>query len=188
MKAISKRSGKCGFQLILLFMVMIPYIAVAGCTSPDQSVQAVQVTPTKTATQSVADTPMQIDRQITASIKHFILNPGDTISVEGTVYGSTDPVSYSVYTLEDAMAKNFNSPLLTGSVAPASDGTYTFQFSINSQNVPVGSYFIIIKLSTGETTKLQFLVEAKDVDCDKICSQPGPALRYNEKGEAICPC
>ncbi len=187
MKTTYKKTGKSGFQLIFLLMFILPCIVVAGCTSTEPATK-VQVTQTNIATQSVTNTPMQIDHLISAKIKNFILNPGDIVSVEGTEYGSTDPVSYSVFTFEDVKANNFDRPLLTASVEPALDGTYTFQFPINSQNVPVGSYVIFIKLLTGETTKLLFLVEAKGVDCDKICSQPGPALRYNEKGEAICPC
>jgi len=191
MRTTIKKTGKCRFQLIFLILSIIPCIVVAGCVStdpPDPPAKTVQVTQINVVTQSAANTPMQIDRLVSATIKNFILNPGDIVSVEGTVYGSTDPVSYSVFTIEDVKASNFDRPLLTASVVPALDGTYTFQFPINSQNVPVGSYVIIIKLLTGEMTKLQFLVEAKGVDCDKICSPPGPALRYNEKGEPICPC
>ena len=71
---------------------------------------------------------------------------------------------------------------------PASDSTFHYSYTINPDELPVEYYYIIIKLPTGEWTKLTIIVEAKGVDCDKICSQPGPSLRYNERGEPICPC
>jgi hypothetical protein len=55
-------------------------------------------------------------------------------------------------------------------------------------------YVIVLKIPSGQTTKLQFLVSAKGVDCMTICDQiyssgqNEEGLHYNDKGEAICYC
>jgi hypothetical protein len=186
-------------RIIILIMCIFLCIGISGCISPNKNPIPVEETKmsnqnlleeTKMSTPipSLSGTPAPQNRWVRATIKHFVLNPGDTVSVEGIVSGSTDPMSYSVFTLDDVKSENLQKPLLTDSVVPASDGSYQFSFPVNLQKIPVGSYVILIQLSTGETTKLQFLVEAKGVDCETICSQPGPSLRYNDKGEAVCPC
>jgi len=188
---------------------MISCIIVAGCirppqkttavqvtqtnvatpsSTPPQKTKAVQVTQTNVATPSSTPTPEQIDRWVYASPNKNVYNTGDAASIDGEISGSKGPVSISFFLNSNALAKDFSRPKKTASVMPASDSTFHYSYTINPDELPVESYYIIIKLPTGEWTKLQIFVEAKGVDCDQICSQPGPALRYNEKGEAICPC
>jgi hypothetical protein len=115
------------------------------------------------AIQSPAPAPSQQERWISALIKKSVLNPGDTARIEGTVTGSNDPVSFSVITVEDFNAENFNRPYLTDSVTPSSDGTFTAGFPVDSRSIPPGYYIIFLKLPTGEWTKLPLLVEAKGI-------------------------
>jgi len=175
-------------RTIILITCIFFCLVVAGCISPPQKTTAVQVTQTNVATPSSTITPEQIDRWVSASEKKAIFNPGDAASIDGEISGSKGPVSISFFLYSDALAKDFSRPVKTASVMPASDSTFHYNYTINSLELPVESYVIIIKLPTGEWTKLQILVEAKGVNCDEICSQPGPSLRYNERGEAICPC
>jgi len=186
-------------RIIFIILCIFLCCGVSGCISPHtnrnpveetkmNTQNTVEETKMSTPISSLSGTPAPQNRWVRATIKHFILNPGDTVRVEGTISGSTDPISYSVFTLDDVKSGNLQKPLLTDSVVPASDGSYQFSFLVNQQKIPVGSYVILIQLSTGETTKLQFLVEAKGVDCETICNQPGPSIRFNDKGEAVCPC
>jgi len=149
----------------IIAFVIIAAVFFYGILGPASLISNSQVSSNPYPTiLSSTNTHSQQERWVSASIKKYILNPGDTVSVEGVVSGTNDPVTLSVFTLEDTKANDFSRPLLTDSIAPASDGKYMFNFPINSQNIPLGSYVIILKLITGETTKLQFLVEAKGVD------------------------
>lgn len=176
-------------QTVILLTGIFLYLAAAGCIAPQTTPNPVQDSQVTKITQTPASTFVPQARWVGASIEHFVLNPWDTCSFEARAAGTTDPVTYSIVTIDDAKAGNFQNVLLTGSSStPASDGSYRFSFPIDPKTTPVGSYVIFLKLSNGEITKLQFLVEAEGVDCGKICDEPGPSIRYNSKGEAICPC
>jgi hypothetical protein len=120
----------------------------------------------------------QQERGISATIKKSVITPGDLIMIEGVVSGDNGPVSLSVFTLEDVKAGDFSRPLLADNFTPASDGKYSINFPINSQNILPGSYVIILKLTTGEWTKLQFLFGAKEVNYVPNSSTPLIAGTY----------
>ena len=175
-------------RTIILITGIFFCLVVAGCISPPPTTKAVQIAQTNVATPSLTPTPEQIDRWVSAIGKKALYYPGDTASIDGEISGGKGPVSISFFLNKDALGKDFSRPVKTASVMPASDNTFHYSFTINPNELPVEFYLIIIKLPTGEWTKLTIIVEAKGVDCDKICSQPGPSLRYNERGEPICPC
>jgi hypothetical protein len=150
--------GMVGIFALVIIAAVFFYVTLGTASLISNSQVSSNPFPT---TLSSTNTPSQQQRWISATIKKYILNPGDTVSIEGVVSGNNDPVILSVFTLEDTNVHDFSRPLLTDSIAPSSDGKYSFNFSINSQNIPLGSYVIILKLITGETTKLQFLVEAQ---------------------------
>lgn len=176
-------------RMVILFTGIFLCLLFAGCVTPQTKQNTVPVEQVVTVTHIPTSTFVPQARWVGATIKHFIFNPWDTCSFEARAAGTTDPVTYSVITIDDAKAGNFQNTLLTGSSSsPASDGSYRFSFPVDPKIIPVGSYVILLKLSNGEITKLQFLVEAKGVDCEKICSEPGPSIRYNSLGEPVCPC
>lgn len=180
--------GRAGQGTVEIFVCtcLVAFLFVAGCTGDRTGTIPVKETPGVGATQSLSSSSGQ-DRWIEATLYRVVYNTGDMVTVEGRISGSNGPVSYSVHTVQDAMGNDFRRGLVTGRVMPA-DGAYSFSFVIQPATLPVGSYVIRTMLPTNEWTKVQFLVEARGVDCVQVCSQPGPALRYNEKGEAICPC
>ena len=177
-------------RTIILIICIFFCLVVAGCISPPpKTTKSVQEVQTYVETQSTTTTTLeQIDRWVSAYPNKNLYNPGDAASIDGEIFGSSGPVSISFFRYNDALAKDFSKPVKTASVMPASDHKFHYSYTINTLELPVEYYVIIIKLPTGEWTKLPILIEAKGVNCDEICSQPGPSLRYNERGEAICPC
>jgi hypothetical protein len=170
---VTQRTPSWHWLPIGALVVIVLIIVIAGVPSYGSSVPLpVSDTPVRTtlvpalaprATQSLAaQTPIatyQQVRTVSATIKKFVLKEGDDVSVEGVVSGTRDPVILSVYSVNDASGIDFNHVLLSSIVTPSDDHTFRFRFLVDTKIFPAGSYVILMKLPTGESTKLQFLVD-----------------------------
>jgi len=160
--------------VIIIFAVVILNGSSSALSTSDSRISGNAYPDTQPST----NTQFQQEKGISATIKKSVITPGDLVMIEGVVSGDNGPVSLSVFTLEDVKAGDFSRPRLADSFTPASDGKYSINFPIDSQKILPGSYVIILKLTTGEWTKLQFLFGAKEVNYVPNSSTPLIAGTY----------
>jgi archaellin len=204
----TSNAGKLGKYLIIGIVGVIALVIIiagvfsyvnlgAGFVATQKSADTTNSgSPAETTRIITAVTTRQDDSWINASIDsdNMEVTVGDICTMTGAVSGTNGPITYSVYTYEDIKNKNDSNSVITKSFSPSADGTYKLDLMIDPNIFPVGSYVIYFKIPNGQTTKLQFLVDAKGADCQTICdkvyssSQYKEGLQYNTKGEAVCYC
>lgn len=185
--------------LIIIIAVVFSYIGLgAGFVATQKSTDTLTiVSPSETTRIITTSTIEQDDSWINATIDNDNMEVaiGDTCTINGFVSGTNGPITYSIYSYEDYVIKNdYNHPVITKSFSPSADGSYKLDIRIDPNIFPVGFYVITLKIPNGQTTKLQFLVDARGVDCptlcDKVYSSPQykEGLQYDNKGVAVCYC
>ena len=73
---------------------------------------------------------------ISATIDKSEFVVGGLATLSGTVSGTTGPVVYSVYTLEDVRDNNYNNPATTKSFYPSAGGTYKTTIYLDPKILP----------------------------------------------------
>ena len=185
--------------LAIIITIVLFYTGLgAGFVATKKNTDTVNgVYPGDTTIKITAVTTPQDNSWINASIDSHNMEivVGDICTMTGAVSGTTGPITYSVYTFEDIKNKNdYSNPVISRSFSPSADGTFKLDLAIDPTIFPVGFYVIIFQIPNGQTTKLQFLVDAKGADCQTICNKVYSSspikknLHYNGRGEAVCYC
>jgi hypothetical protein len=185
--------------LIIIIAVVYSYTVLgAGFVVTQKSTDTLNgVSPSETTRIITTRTILQDDSWINATIDNdnMEVTIGDICTMTGFVSGTRGPITYSIYSYEDYVnKKDYSHPVITKSFSPSADGSYKLDLIIDPNIFPVGYYVITFKIPNGQTTKLQFLVDAKGADCPTICdkvyssSQYKEGLQYDNKGVAVCYC
>jgi hypothetical protein len=152
---------------IVLVIIIAGVFSNGSSAASAVSVSHISTTPSPVITALATHSPItqsptpayQGFRSISASIKKFVLKAGEDVSVEGVVSGTRDPVIISVYSLNDTSGIDFDRILLSSLVTQSDDHSFRYRFLVDSKIFPAGSYVILMKLPSEESTKLQFLVD-----------------------------